>query len=136
MGICRCGERNAARGARILFRASTAKTRNTRYGAGQEYIMSVVWIETEIHEEIRQADPETLPENVSEYVAQMRQRLNGLNAKLGKLETSTEKSGNVHPERYTVKKRGKDVFICRSDEARAALKGGGDVNPEDLGFDS
>lgn len=94
----------------------------------------VDWIESDIHADVRQADPETLPEDVAEFVADTRKRLNGLNAKLNLLETSKEKSGNVHPERYTVKKRGQNVYVARSDEGRAALLGGGDINPEDLGF--
>jgi hypothetical protein len=81
------------------------------------------------------ADPATLPENVSEYVSKMRNGLNVLSQKEGVFSTSKEKSGNVHPLRYAINKRGSDVIITRTDDARDALRSGGQtVTRESLGF--
>lgn len=92
---------------------------------------------SDIHEDITEAVPDTLPEDIGEYVTRMRSSLEAFNAKSGYLKTEKGKSGNVHPERLKVHKKGERVFITRSDEGRLALKAGGEVPTlEDLGFTS
>lgn len=73
------------------------------------------------------------PDKISEFVSNVRQSLTALNGKLGLVETSTEKRGNVHPYRISVHQKGGSAFIARTNEQRPG-GGGSDVSLSDLGF--
>ena len=92
-----------------------------------------LWIESEIHEDIRESNPDALPQDLQKFYSTKQAQLRNLNKEL-KLVKLDDENKNVHPERYTLNKRGKTFYISRSDAARSALTGGGSVTPEDLGF--
>ena len=50
-----------------------------------------------------------------------------------KREKGKSKARNVHPERVTMKRKGDDLYVARSDEGRQALNGES-ATLEDFGF--
>lgn len=91
-----------------------------------------MWIES-VHEDVRESNPDALPENLQKFYSDKQTQLRNLNKQL-KLVKLDDENRNVHPERFTLNKRGKTFYVSRSDEGRAAITGGGSVTPEDLGF--